>query len=310
MIGKEISIIGILGPAGTFSENAARRWIDGKMGRIPIQTNERTGESPVGQTDDKSEYELKYFDDIADIVYELGAGIDIGIVPVENSTQGSVEVTLDSLLVEKRTIIGEIIIPVRHCLLATGDIGDIATIVSHPQPLAQCRHFIRENFKGVEVHSTLSTAHGAKMAAQSNSTASIGPVGLAKRYGLQVLRCDIQDIADNYTRFLVLTHEKDRSRFEMPISDSTGVRYKTSIIIYLQQDHPGALYETLGEFAKRNINLTRIESRPSKKVAWGYRFYIDLEGSINDDTVSDALAAIQHLIDEIHILGSYPAAVV
>jgi len=160
------------------------------------------------------------------------------------------------------------------------------------------------------VHSTLSTAQGAKMAAQSHSIASIGPEGLAKRYNLAILRRDIQDIADNYTRFLVLTHEKDRKRFEMPVSGAKSVGYKTSIIVYLQQDHPGALYETLKEFAIRNINLTKIESRPSKKVAWGYRFYIDFEGSINDDTVSEALFAMKHLIDEIHILGSYPAATI
>lgn len=287
--------IGILGPAGTFSENAAKEWIDGVSS---------------AQQDDLREYKLHYFDDIADIVDDVGAGIDIGIVPVENSTQGSVEVTLDALLVGGKTIIGEIIIPVRHCLLATGDIEDITTIVSHPQPLAQCRHYLRENFKGIEVHSTVSTAHGAKMAAQSHSTASIGPEGLAKRYGLKILRQNIQDIADNYTRFLVLTHEKDRKRFESPVSGANSVVYKTSIVVYLQQDHPGALYETLKEFAKRNINLTKIESRPSKKVAWGYRFYIDFEGSINDDTVSEALLAMKHLIDEIQILGSYPAATI
>ncbi len=302
MSDKDISmvsviLIGILGPAGTFSENAANEWISAVSDE---------------QQDAQGKYELQYFDDIADIVDKVGEGIDIGIVPVENSTQGSVEVTLDALLVcgKTKTIIGEIIIPVRHCLLATGDIEDITTIVSHPQPLAQCRHFLRENFKGVEVHSTISTAHGAKMAAQSHSTASIGPEGLAKRYGLNILHRDIQDIADNYTRFLVLTHEKDRGCFKMPVSGAKSVGYKTSIVVYLQQDHPGALYETLGEFAKRNINLTKIESRPSKKVAWGYRFYIDFEGSIDDDTVSEALFAMKHLIDEIHILGSYPAATI
>lgn len=288
---KDIFMIGILGPAGTFSENAAKEWIGGR-------SDECSGHT---------EYRLKYFDDIADIVDDVGVCIDIGIVPVENSTQGSIVVTLDSLLVEGKTIIGEVIIPVRHCLLATGDIDDITIIVSHPQPLAQCRHFLRTNFKDMEVRSSLSTAHAAKMAAESKSIAAIGPVGLAQRYGLKILRHDIQDIEDNYTRFLVLTHEKDKKRFELP-AQGIGGKYKTSIVVYLQQDHPGALYEMLGEFARRNINLTRIESRPSKKMAWGYRFYIDFEGRVDDDTVSEALSAMQHLIDEIRILGSYPAA--
>lgn len=264
-------IIGLLGPKGTYSQKAANQ----------LDTNAR----------------LKYFDDLEDVVESvLTRDVDCGIVPIENSLEGSVGITLDALKDHDINITGEIIVPVSHCLLSKGGMDDVKVILSHPQALAQCRRFIRTHFKNARTQTTGSTSHAAKLTSEFPEMAAIASRESAKHYGLDILADDIQDHKENFTRFVVLGKG---------IPTSTG-NDKTSIIIHLGEDKPGGLYDVLGEFASRNINLTKIESRPSKLGLGDYLFYIDMEGHQSDVHVRDALEGIGKLADQIKIIGSYP----
>lgn len=266
-------IFGLLGPEGTYSEKAALIW--------------------------NSESELRYYDDVIDVVRSLVEGeIEEGIIPIENSLEGSVGISLDLLREYDVRIIGEVFVPIRHCLLAKGDISEVRIVLSHPQPIAQCRLFIKENLKGVEIRTTGSTAHAAKLACEFEEMAAIASEESGLRYDLNVLYRDIQDYSDNVTRFVVLSKDGIKS---------TGDD-KTSILIYSQKDRPGALYEILKEFAKRDINLTKIESRPSKKAMGDYVFYIDCEGHEEDLEVKEALENINKNVYMLKVLGSYPRA--
>jgi prephenate dehydratase len=171
-------------------------------------------------------------------------------------------------------------------------------IISHPQPLAQCRQYIRDHYPNAEVRTTGSTSHAAKLAQEFPEMAAIAGAGAAEKYGLLVLARDIQDAAENVTRFAVVGNET------MP---ATG-RDKTSLVIYLERDRPGALYDILQEFASRGINLTRIESRPSRRGLGDYYFYIDLEGHVSDRPVMGVLQGIEKKASMVKVLGSYPRA--
>ncbi|MFZ3060560.1 MAG: prephenate dehydratase [Candidatus Methanoperedens sp.] len=266
-------IIGTLGPQGTFSEKAARQWND--------------------------KAELRYYDDILDAVDALLRNeVDYSVVPIENSLEGSITLTLDLLMEQQLKIIGEVIVPIKLCLLSKGKKEDIKIIMSHPQPLSQCRKYIKNNFKGVEVRSSPSTSHAAKLARESNEIAAVASGESAVLYGLNILDENIQDAKENFTRFIVI------GRSALPPSGND----KTSIIVYLEKNRPGALYEILGEFANRGIDLTKIESRPTKKILGDYLFYIDLKGHIEDRIIKDALDRIKNKVGMLKILGSYPAA--
>lgn len=266
-------ILGLLGPMGTYCEQAALIW--------------------------NSNSELRYYDDVIDVVYGLVEGeINQGIIPIENSLEGSVGITLDLLRSYDIKIIGEVLVQIKHCLLATGDISDINVILSHPQAIAQCRFFIKEHFKGVKVRTTDSTAHAAKQAFESREIAAIASKESSTRYNLKVLKDDIQDHNENVTRFIAIGND-----YTKPTGND-----KTSISIYLQKDLPGALYEILEAFSKRDINLTKIESRPSRKALGDYVFYIDCEGHIKDKKVNDALGDINKKVQLLKVLGSYPKA--
>jgi len=266
-------IIGTLGPEGTFSEKAARQW------------------------DDKAE--LRYYDDILDTVDALlRKEVDYSVVPIENSLEGSITLTLDLLMEQHLRITGEVIVPVKLYLLSRGKREDIRIIMSHPQPLSQCRKYIKTNFKGVEVRSVPSTSHAAKLACESKDTAAIASSESARMYGLKILDENIQDGNENYTRFIVIGRT---------VPPPTG-NDKTSIIVYLEKNRPGALYEILGEFAKRDIDLTKIESRPSKKALGDYLFYIDMKGHIEDMAIKETLTNVKTKVGMLKILGSYPAA--
>jgi len=265
------TVTGVLGPEGTFSEQAATKWID-----LPST--------------------FRYFDDIAEIVSSVGKSIDLGVIPVENSLEGSVGSTLDALLKYPVTIVGEINLPVRHCLLAKS--GTIRTVASHPQAIAQCRRFLHDHFSDADIQVTASTAQAARFASTHDGVAAIASEETALRYGLDILFRDIQESNENHTRFIVLGTDTPAP---------TG-QDKTSIIVDLRKDRPGALYELLGEFASRNINLTKIESRPTKKALGDYLFYIDLEGHIHDDKIRDAMQSIRGMVAMIKVLGSYPQA--
>ncbi|WP_445475745.1 prephenate dehydratase [Methanococcoides methylutens] len=276
-------IVGVLGPAGSYSDKAAKGWmkkqgIDGKAS-------------------------LLYYDDITDTFSAVIEGrTDMGIVPIENSIEGSVGITLDLLLETDVTIIGEVVVPIEHCLLSKGKISDIRIILSHPQALAQCRQFIRTHFKDVEIRTTGSTSHAAKLANEFEEMAAIASKESAEAYGLNILMPNIQDREQNHTRFIAIKRS-DRENDETNAIDA--YIHKTSIITYIGNDRAGSLYEILGEFAKRNINLTRIESRPSKRSLGDYLFYIDLEGSTSDAIIKDALYHIDSKVSMLKVLGSY-----
>lgn len=266
-------IIGILGPQGSFSEKAARQW------------NDRA--------------ELRYYDDILDAVDALLRNeVDCSIIPIENSLEGSVALTLDLLMEQQLKITGEVIVQIKHHLLSKGRLQDIKIILSHPQALSQCRKYIKKNFKNVEVRSALSTSHAAKLASESKHIAAIASRESARIYGLQILDEDIQDVNENFTRFIVI------GRTTPPATGND----KTSLIVYLEKNRPGALYEILGEFANKGIDLTKIESRPTKKVLGDYLFYIDLKGHIEDKIIKDTLERVKSKVGMLKILGSYPAA--
>ena len=266
-------IIGTLGPEGSFSEKAAKQW------------NDRA--------------ELRYYDDIFDTVDALrGNEVDYSIVPIENSLEGSVTLTLDLLMERQLKIAGEVIVQVRHCLLSKGKLADLKILMSIPQALSQCKKYIKKNFRNIEVRSTLSTSQAAKLASEAKHIAAIASRESAQIYGLEILDEDIQDMNENFTRFIVIGKATPHA---------TG-NDKTSIIVYLEKNRPGALYEILGEFAKRGIDLTRIESRPTKKVLGDYLFYIDLKGHIEDRIIKDTLDQVKSQVGMLKILGSYPAA--
>jgi prephenate dehydratase len=310
-------IIGIMGPEGSYSEKAAKLWASKNGIRSA---------------------EIKYFADIEDAFLAVLEGkAELSIVPVENSIEGSVGITLDLLLEKEIAIIGEIVVKIEHCLLSKGEPEKIKVILSHPQGLAQCRHFLKKHFPGAELRSTGSTSHAARLAGEFEEMAAIASPEAAECYRLKVLLSNVQDQKENYTRFIVLSSRgsfknlmeqpsyaleaKKESKPESELEPERGIQpeyengsekhkpkeYKTSLIVYLEKDRPGALYEILEAFAKRKINLTKIESRPSKKELGDYYFYIDLEGHASDTLIKDALKDIKAKVDTLKVLGSYPA---
>jgi prephenate dehydratase len=264
--------IAILGPRGTFSEEAAYKF----------------NKSP----------EVFLCADIFEIFESVIEGrAEYGIVPVENSLEGSIGITLDLLLTQDVKVYGEIILDISHNLMALPGtkMSDVKEVISHPHALAQCKKFLRE--LKVETRSFPSTAEAAKEISEKRlrGTAALAPKVAAQLYGLEILREGVQDQDKNQTRFLVI-YGKDH--------ENTG-RDKTSIIFGLK-DRPGALYETLGTFAQRNINLTKIESRPSRKALGDYVFFIDFEGHREDQPVGEALEELGEKTLFLKVLGSYP----
>jgi len=265
--------LGLLGPEGTFSEEAARLW--------------------------RPRAQLVFFDDMELAARAVDDGrCDESIVPIENSVEGPVGVVHDALLDLRSCIVGEVVVPIRQCLLSRGKASEIKIILSHPQALGQCRKYLREHFPRAEVRTTGSTAHAAKLAQEFPEMAAIASAIAADRYGLHIIAKGIQDSDANYTRFIVIGKKTPAP---------TG-HDKTSLAVYLDRDRPGALYEFLGEFAKRGINMTRIESRPSKRLLGDYWFFIDVEGHCERPPASWAICALQGKAGKLKVLGSYPMA--
>jgi len=290
-------IIGVLGPGGSYSERAAKLW---------MRKNDLEGA------------ELRYFEDIEDAFLAAVRGkTDISVIPIENSIEGSVGVTLDLLREDGAVITGEVVVKIEHCLLSKGSPEAIRVILSHPQALAQCRHFLKMNFPHAELRSTGSTSHAARLAGEFEEMAAIASPEAAEKYGLKVLLSNIQDRKENHTRFIVVKAEGS-GKYSPSCCKEAGTeadkesarirsRCKTSLIAYLAKDRPGSLYGLLGAFAERGINLTKIESRPSKRELGDYYFYIDFEGSASDALIKDALEDIKAKADMLKVLGSYPA---
>ena len=264
--------IATLGPEGTFSNEAVIKY------------------------DKKAEIVFKHtIWDVFDSVRK--EEVDKGIVPIENSVSGSVGLSLDALMDFELKISSELIIPIRHNLVGNTPINEIKHIYSHPQTFAQCERFIREKMHGVNVIPTASNAKSAEELSKNKKAgyAAIVSEAAMKKYGLKYLSKGIQDNRFNVTRFVIINHE----------SAKKTKADRTSIAIYPHMDKPGLLYALIGEFANRKINLTKIESRPSKGRLGDYIFFIDLQGHQDDDQVKKAFKSIEKDFF-IKILGSYP----
>ncbi len=221
---------------------------------------------------------------------------NFGVVPIENSTEGVVNRTLDMFIDSDVKICGEVLLRISQDLLSrSGDPEKIRKIYSHPQALAQSRQWLRKNFPRVSLCETASTALAAQIAAQEEEAAALANPLAARLYGLQVIEAGTEDYRHNYTRFLVLGRK---------MAERTG-RDKTSLLFSIS-DSPGALYEILKPFSQKAINLTKIESRPIKDRPWVYVFFLDWEGHADDPPVQEALEEMKKRVLFFKLLGSYP----
>jgi chorismate mutase/prephenate dehydratase len=224
---------------------------------------------------------------------------DFGVVPIENSSEGIVSNTLDMFVEYNLLICGEVMVEVDQDLLSvTGDIDHVKKVYSHPHAIAQCRGWLERNLRQVPVFDVESTARAAELAADDPSAAAIAGEAAAKIYGLKTIRGRIQDNTNNFTRFIIIGKQP---------SARTGDD-KTSIL-FSARDEVGALHLMLEPFAKYNVNLTKIESRPVKKKAWEYLFFLDMTGHATDEPVARALGELKAHAQYIKILGSYPRAI-
>jgi chorismate mutase/prephenate dehydratase len=230
---------------------------------------------------------------------ESGAA-DFGVVPVENSTEGVINHTLDMFLLSPLKICGEVELRIHHHLLAKdGDRRQLRRIVSHQQSLAQCREWLDSNLPALERVAVSSNAEAARLAAGDAQTAAIAGESAARIYGLQPLASNIEDNPDNTTRFLVI------GRMEAKPSG----RDKTTLLVS-GKNRPGALHRLLAPLARHGINMTRIESRPSRRSRWEYVFFVDIDGHAKDRKLAKALARLEREAAFVRMLGSYPKAVV
>jgi chorismate mutase/prephenate dehydratase len=269
--------VAFLGPEGTFTQTAVLNHFGHSVRALPLAS-------------------------IDEVFHEVeAANADFGVVPIENSTEGTVNHTLDRFLTSPLKICGEVELRIRQHLMGTmSALSRIARVCSHPQSLAQCREWLDEHLPGVEQVPVSSNAEGARRARDEQGTAAIAGDTAAEVYGLKVLAAEIEDRADNTTRFLVL----GRKLFSPSGEDRT-----TLLVSVLHTDAPGALYRLLEPLARHRVSLTRIESRPSRRRKWDYVFFIDFEGHAEDKHIAAALAALKKRTSLCRILGSYPRAV-
>ncbi len=243
---------------------------------------------------------------VPEVVRAVESGdADAGLVPIENSIEGSVNVTIDTLAfgTEAVQITAEVIRPIRHALLARPGItmAQVRTVVSHPHATAQCRDYLARMLPDAAVRAANSTAEAAQLVADRGpleAWAAIGTPLAAQLYGLQVLEADIEDRVENTTRFVLVGHGR-------PAATGTD---KTSLVCFIEKDRPGSLLAILHEFSDRQINLTKLESRPTKERLGEYCFFIDMEGHADEPPVRYAIESLRTKILEVKVLGSYPAA--
>ena len=225
--------------------------------------------------------------------------VDFAVVPIENSIEGSVNETYDLLLVTNMTVCGEIYQKIRHCLIVNpgADDSKIRSVYSHPQALAQCRAYLQK--KNLEPIATYDTAGAVKMIQQTGlmEAAAIASKRAADLYGMRICEESIEDKKNNYTRFLVLSKAQSKPTG----NDGTS-------IIFSVRHIPGALFSILEEFARRRINLTKIESRPTKEAPWEYNFYVDFNGHATDENIAHTLQLVKNKSAFFKILGSYKKA--
>lgn len=266
--------VAFLGPRSTFTHLACIQYFGFSVMDVPVNS-------------------------IKEVFDEVERGrVDYGVVPIENSTEGVVNHTLDLFFDSPLKIFGEVLQEVsQHLQSKSGKLGDVRKIYSHPHAIAQCKHWLENNLSQVPIVEVSSTARAAEMAAQDPNAAAIASELASRLYGLSMIQRRIEDNINNFTRFLIIAQR----------GPSRSGRDKTSIMFSIK-DRIGALYEMLQPFAKYNLNLTKIESRPSKKKAWEYIFYVDLLGHAEDEPVLRTLEDLKEQALFIKVLGSYPVA--
>ena len=267
--------VAFLGPEGTFTQAAALKHFGGSVKTVPMTA-------------------------IDEVFREVESGaVNYGVVPVENSTEGVINHTLDMFMQSSLTICGEVDLRVHHHLLSKGQNFDkLKRVYSHQQSLAQCREWLDANLPNVERVSVSSNAEAARRAANEEHVAAIASNIAADIYGLEVLESNIEDNPDNITRFLIIGRQA-----VSPSGDD-----KTSLLISTA-NKPGALHELLKPFAENGISMSRIESRPSRLANWEYVFFIDINGHVDDQKVSQCLDTLREKTAMLKVLGSYPRAV-
>jgi prephenate dehydratase len=274
--------VAFLGPEGMYTEEALRASAPGPVDEVPYPS-------------------------VRETVLAVQCGeVDRAVVPIENVLEGGVAATLDALatVADRVRIAAEVVIPIHHCVVAAGDLRleDVERVISHPQATAQCAEFLRERLPGAELVSAGSTAEAVRQVREAGGPwAALGSRLSAELYGCRVLAEDVEDRPGNLTRFVWLG----------PADAATdpGPRAKTSVVFWGAGDEsPGWLVAALHEFADRGINLTRIESRPRRVRLGHYMFFADLEGAESEPRVEEALSALRERVQELRVLGSYPAA--
>lgn len=332
--------VGYFGPEGTFTHEALIE---------ALRQAGREGGDALENSSQFERHELVPLPTIYETVMAVHTGaVERALVPIENSLEGSVNATLDALVFETDdvAIVGEVVHPIRHCLIARDELelDQIETVVSHPQATAQCARFIRARLPKARVLSGSSTAEAVKMVAgHGGPWAALGNRLAAERYGCRVLRAGVEDVADNETRFVWLArggtgegraaglegsggvgdrgHDASRRgergarepALGEPGSGEHGLGeralgpWKTAIVFWgVGSDAPGWLVRCLNEFAARDVNLTRIESRPRKQGLGRYMFFVDLEGRDSEPHVRAALESLRHHVETLRVLGSFP----
>ena len=270
--------VGFLGPVGTFTHEALRTQADLLAGTIV--------EYPT----------------IGDALGAVTAGeVDLAVVPLENAIEGTVSATVDGLIFENSLLVErEIVLPIQlHLMTSPGvALGDVTDVWSYSHALAQCRTFLQQSLPGVPTKISASTADAARIVAETGgSLAAVAPAIAAEIYGLEIVATDIEDHEGNATRFVVVGRET--------IPAPTG-HDRTTIVCFQDADRPGSLYGILGRFAARDINLTKLESRPTKRGLGEYCFVVEFEGHIAEDVIADCLTDLQTHLTRVKFLGSYP----
>ena len=265
--------IAYLGPEATFTHQAALQRFGTSLSYTPLKT-------------------------ITDVFNEVAKRrAEFGVVPIENSTEGIVTHTLDMFVDSDLKIVAQIVLPIQHCLLSRARRDQINKLYIHPQTLAQCRSWLQKNFPAAEIVETSSNARSAELAAREKQAGAIAGLLAAEKYSLPVLEHDVQDNPGNATRFLVLGRQ---------CSPPTG-RDRTSLMFCIA-DKVGALHSSLAPFRRYGINMTKIESRPSKRKAWEYYFFVDCDGHAQEQKVAKAISELTKHCAFVKVLGSYPVA--
>ncbi len=269
---NELPRVSYLGPEATFTHEAAI-----------LRFGEEATLSPVQSID-------AVFDEVE------GRRSRWGVVPIENAIEGTVNITLDRLLESPLLVECEVRLPIDIHLLTNEDsIENVERILSHPHAVAQCRRWLRANASGVRIEEVLSTSLAAKMAAGEPKLAALGSRLAAEHYGLKIFEEKLDSEIINVTRFFVIGTAKPER----------GAHSKTSLLFGLKNES-GALHKALAPIAERELNMTKLESRPSRRVAWEYVFYMEIDGFVEDEAISQGISELRSLVDFIRVLGSYP----